>query len=1158
MGNTASQPKYTPISDTVRILDLQFRQQQQDGTWEGFTRRFPTKGGRLDPLAPEYTDMTQMEKGRHSVEFRMVVKKDVNLFHIMTFDKIKTKEFRFENYRAMAVPLGAFKARKEPYSLLFEVQLPEFRGEDARAYVLLSVDGQYRTSFQGPPLPPKLLEEIRKRGIAIYNIRLLYCDSAGNLLCKFTSLIRVSHNEHVVKSSAQVKFNKLLTLNAQEAQARQSIVHRTQYAKDPGDQDDPELMAELRAESEGSFESFNINGHFVEAHDGTMLAYSRYLSPKPRFSLVVCGSPVAAAPFVVLFIRKMVDDYGACAFFSHYRGTGHSGGKRGGYVSNETYLSDLRVLIRSVRWNHREGPLILLAFGYAVSLQQLYVAWPDREPVDAYAYFCPHFDAPSVGPASMWHGMINLAQAGTSFNKIDRPFGIWVPERAGPILRAAVTYGDKAAHEYPLSVRQVVRGVGTAGLFGRAWRQVGEFCLKIAETYTAPAPPTLKQRSPSPSVKSGSNTGMSLVESKGMPAGVQKLLEDLEASLNRLEGVPLGELKYREARDGTRLAYALHVPPDPKKTIANVIMLSGIAFHRGWAHTLAQQGNVRTYVVELRGSGFSGGKRGETPSREAMWWDITTIINCIKYDTDASNYPTIIMADGVNCGTVLNYLTWEGASMVDAVLLASPFLLPSDVYCGTAGEYGRLIIEKQGGSALYHMSTAEPKELQSQGVSLRVPEQMQEDMGWPETLSQAYLSAMIPSNPVKQLIKIALPMGVWAEEGSKFVSYHAVVDLLAKANEARKQAGKRELPLRTLDTKPPSWGPLIAESLAKFLQSLEPPPRPEPLPESKLEDFKTTKVLGTGMLGTVYLAEYKGKGSEDMPPALRYYALKKMRKAEVVRDEQVEHVLSEKRILQSLDHTFIARYIASFQDPTHLYFVLEYALGGEVFTQLKLWGRMTEPTCVYYAAEIILALDYLHQKDTIYRDLKLTNIMVDLNGHIKLVDFGFARILPRGERTTTFCGTVEYLAPEIVEDKPYDRMVDWWALGVCIFELLANHLPFRSRHPPSLAAMIVEDDVQFPDHFSNNARSFIGQLMAKDPTQRLGYVSTRQVAFSASAIKSHPWLSGVDWAAIANLRAAPPIKPKYQGFDDTSNFIDYKIDPEPADTTDYGDTFKDF
>lgn len=302
--------------------------------------------------------------------------------------------------------------------------------------------------------------------------------------------------------------------------------------------------------------------------------------------------------------------------------------------------------------------------------------------------------------------------------------------------------------------------------------------------------------------------------------------------------------------------------------------------------------------------------------------------------------------------------------------------------------------------------------------------------------------------------------------------------------------------------------------------------------------------VGTGTFGRVHLVKHKGTG--------HFYALKVLKKLEVVRLKQVEHVKSEKQILSSIVFPFIVRLFKTFQDETNLYMLMEYAVGGEVFGHLRRAGRFSEETACHYAAEVALTLEYLHSRDILYRDLKPENLLLDRDGHLKLCDFGFAKHVE--DRTWTLCGTPEYLAPEIIQSKGHSKAVDWWALGILLFEMLAGYPPFYDDNPFGVYEKILANRPHFPSHFSKEARDLIKKLLASDRTRRLGNLKG-----GADDVKKHKFFRNIDWDALLERRTKAPLVITVKGEGDSSNFEEYEEVPEEVVEKDpFRFIFKDF
>ncbi|ENN77171.1 hypothetical protein D910_10447 [Dendroctonus ponderosae] len=254
--------------------------------------------------------------------------------------------------------------------------------------------------------------------------------------------------------------------------------------------------------------------------------------------------------------------------------------------------------------------------------------------------------------------------------------------------------------------------------------------------------------------------------------------------------------------------------------------------------------------------------------------------------------------------------------------------------------------------------------------------------------------------------------------------------------------------------------------------------------------------------------------------------------ADVIRLKQVEHVKNEKNILQEVRYPFVVNLLWSNRDEACIYMLFEYVCGGELFSYLRNAGRFSTATGNFYSAEIVSALEYLHAKNIVYRDLKPENLLLDKEGHLKITDFGFAKKLT--DRTWTLCGTPEYLAPEIIQSKGHNKAVDWWALGVLIYEMLAGYPPFYDDNPFGIYEKILSGKIEWAKHIDPIAKDIIKKLLVQDRTKRLGNMKS-----GAEDVRRHRWFKGVDWQDVIQRKLIPPIVPKIMYEGDTSNFDDY-------------------
>lgn len=303
-----------------------------------------------------------------------------------------------------------------------------------------------------------------------------------------------------------------------------------------------------------------------------------------------------------------------------------------------------------------------------------------------------------------------------------------------------------------------------------------------------------------------------------------------------------------------------------------------------------------------------------------------------------------------------------------------------------------------------------------------------------------------------------------------------------------------------------------------------------------LSELQRVGTLGMGGFGRVELVQLKSDPNKS-------YALKCLRKKHIVDTRQQEHIFSERKIMMQSRCAFITRLYKTFRCSKYMYMMLEVCLGGELWTILRDRNHFDDTITRFCTACVVEAFDYLHSRDIVYRDLKPENLLLDSKGFVKLVDFGFAKVIGPGRKTWTFCGTPEYVAPEIILNRGHDLSADYWSLGILMFELLTGSPPFCGADPMRTYNIILKgiDVIEFPKRISKWAQNLIRKLCRDSPAERLGYLRG-----GLRDIKCHRWFEGFDWIGLQKQTMIPPIIPTVRSATDTSNFDHFPASQDEA------------
>jgi len=292
----------------------------------------------------------------------------------------------------------------------------------------------------------------------------------------------------------------------------------------------------------------------------------------------------------------------------------------------------------------------------------------------------------------------------------------------------------------------------------------------------------------------------------------------------------------------------------------------------------------------------------------------------------------------------------------------------------------------------------------------------------------------------------------------------------------------------------------------------------------ELNSVNFIRTLGKGAFGRVRLAIVKQTGE--------YVAVKCLKKSHLIRTKQVDHVSSEYQILKLTRHPLLVNLIGFTQDSSYLYFALEFVPGGDLFTFLRRLGKFENAQAKIYASQIALMFEYLHSFDIIYRDLKPENLLIGADGYLKLTDFGFAKFVT--DRTYTLCGTPEYIAPEILLNKGHGKPVDWWTLGVIIYEMIAGIDPFTDEDPMMIYRKILKCKFSFTSNFDRGAKSLVKRLLVVDLSKRYGNLRK-----GVGDIKQHSWFKEINWIQMVLKQAKMPYVPALRDSGDCSHFMVY-------------------
>lgn len=300
--------------------------------------------------------------------------------------------------------------------------------------------------------------------------------------------------------------------------------------------------------------------------------------------------------------------------------------------------------------------------------------------------------------------------------------------------------------------------------------------------------------------------------------------------------------------------------------------------------------------------------------------------------------------------------------------------------------------------------------------------------------------------------------------------------------------------------------------------------KPSTKPDFSL--YQRQRIIGKGAFGSVLLYRHKKNN--------QYFALKRIDKQHIIKHKMVDQLLMEKQIMNACDCTFVIELLASWKDNSYVYLLMPFICGGDMLTFLTSHRKLNETVCRFYSAQIVCALDYLHTMNVVHRDIKPENILINADGYIKLADFGMAKVSE--EPLWTFCGTMEYMSPEMIHSKGYGKSTDWWSFGIFIYEMAVGETPFFPFRLDQtiLFGKILRGEFEIPKVLSSDLRNLLKNILVIDINQRFGCTENGIID-----IKGHKWYREIDWYGIEHQNIRPPLKPIVKNAGDTTNFSYY-------------------
>ncbi|KAI3649756.1 hypothetical protein MP228_005388 [Amoeboaphelidium protococcarum] len=925
---------------------------------------------------------------------------------------------------------------------------------------------------------------------------------------------------------------------------------------------------------------------FIASTDGVKLSYRQYQSDGLDDQKAILVMIAANGQHYDYIASEVSKSYNIISFVLELRGFGQSGGLKGYSPTKDQVFVDIKVFIQYLKVNFDGLPVFLCGHYFQGGLVLNYLGWRQREPVDAAIFISPHFgymagdsinfksldslkssrrssmnqnsstvssfnnllqryssqdeiihhDDARVESTFMDLASSNIAKACNAvnpkklFEKIDTQFGFWVGECEEIIVPDKIVNFPKRS-----SVRSTVNIIPKASHI--------DVILQISTTLGEWIEATASRDVPTRKLQAGEKSPRD--DESGPAPFKHPVLFDYDLVTRTYNDLKLdcGKSSFLVANDGFNIRYRVFMPQQSDDRVQANVILFQMDFKLILPWLLSCKLPVAVYAVELRGIDNSS----IVHSTDVILGDIRLFVCHLKFNNP--DIPLLIGGHGFGASACINYSNWRYREPVNGYLFISPlidYLSLNTADSGMVKTHNMIklyTVDEQKhwfntmrSSASVKLLTTFNSALNSAAASTQnsntnspLGSLCQISDSSSITISQPLWGALTCKNVQSLFGNMEVPFGLYLGSEDELTCAHQFVSMVEQQTDKvylkDLQVMRGSSHMSSLITASAHIVPFIK----KFIKIVS-PKLSFKMRNPKLSQFEKVQFIGRGSFGKVYLVRHIESD--------RYYAMKVLSKSQIFKLNEVKHVITERNILSDLNSQYVVSFVGSMQDGHNLYILMEYVIGGELFTQLTLRKCFNVDTARFYAAEVVLFLEHLHSNQIIYRDIKPENILIDAMGHIKFTDFGFAKYLRK--RTFTFCGTPQYMAPEIIINAElgrrglgYSFAVDFYSLGILIFEMLVGQTPFHDLNVKDVYRKILYGQVEFPWSMDPDAKDLIRLLLTKNPSKRLGVNGIEE-------IKNHKWFQSINWEQLRRREIAPPFIPRFTHAADTRNFIPWK------------------